>query len=141
MQPSQDNSLNQPQIQPQVVGQFSGQGFVNPNQQNMATLSGTASFSPGTNMMPFTQTSATPAMILAIIGLVVNFIFPVGWILSIISVFMCINNGKVVKTQTGHPDKSMHTVAVVLNWITLVLTAIGVIIVAVLIAAFSTGGF
>lgn len=136
---SQGTPFSQPQIQPQVMGQFSGQGAGNPYPQNMGTISGTASFVPQSNVMPYTQTSATPAMILAIIGLVVNFIFPVGWILSIISVVMCSKNGQIVKTQTGHPDKSMHTVAVVLNWITLVLTAIGVIFAAVLIAAFSSG--
>ena len=144
MQPdsaSQGTPFSQPQIQPQVIGQFSGQGAGSPYPQNMGTISGTASFVPQSNVMPYTQTSATPAMILAIIGLVVNFIFPIGWILSIISAVMCSRNGKICKTQTGHPDKSMHTVAVVLNWITLVLTAIGVIFAAVLIAAFSSGGF
>lgn len=145
MQPepaSQGTPFSQPKIQPQVVGQFSGQGAgVSPYPENMGTISGTASFVPQSNVMPYTQTSATPAMILAIIGLVVNFIFPVGWILSIISAVMCSKNGQIVKTQTGHPDKSMHTVAVVLNWITLVLTAIGVVLFAVVIAALSSGGF
>jgi len=138
---SQGTPLSQPQIQPQVMGQFSGQGAGGPYPQNMGTISGTASFVPQSNVMPYTQTSATPAMILAIIGLVVNFIFPVGWILSIISAVMCSKNGQIVKTQTGHPDKSMHTVAVVLNWITLVLTAIGIVLFAVVIAALSSGGF
>ena len=141
MQPdsaSQGTPFSQPQIQPQVMGQFSGQGAGNPYPQNMGTISGTASFVPQSNVMPYTQTSATPAMILAIIGLVVNFIFLVGWILNIISVALCVKNGPIVKSQTGHPDKSMHTTAVVLNWISLIITAIGVIVVAVFIAAFSS---
>ena len=78
MQPdpaSQGTPFSQPQIQPQVMGQFSGQGAGNTYPQNMGTISGTASFVPQSNVMPYTQTSATPAMILAIIGLVVNFIF------------------------------------------------------------------
>ena len=141
MQPdsaSQGTPFSQPQIQPQVLGQFSGQGAGNPYPQNMGTISGTASFVPQSNVMPYTKTSATPAMVLAIVGLVGTVVFLFGWILNIISVALCVKNGPIVKTQLGHPDKSMHTVAVVLNWITLVLTALGVIFVALFIAAFSS---
>ena len=126
---------NQPQIQPQVSPQ--PQQFA-PN--NYGQIGGTPGYQPqpiavgqapfGMMQPAFASTSATAALILSILGLLGSSCYGIGFLFILISAILCIGNGKVIKANPMHPDRGTHKAAVIINWITIVIVLLFVILIA-----------
>ena len=126
---------NQPQIQPQVSPQ--PQQFA-PN--NYGQIGGTPSYQPqpiavgqapfGMMQPAFASTSATAALILSILGLLGSSCYGIGFLFILISAILCIGNGKVIKANPMHPDRGTHKAAVIINWITIVIVLLFVVLIA-----------
>ena len=131
--PSAPHYPNQPQIQPQVSVQTQPYGANNygqiggiPNYQPQPIVVGQAPF---VMMQPaaFASTSATAALVLSILGILGSFCYGIGCIFILISVILCFSNGGVIRANPMHPDRNTHRTAVVINWITIVLSLILII--------------
>ena len=131
--PSAPHYPNQPQIQPQVSVQPQPYGANNygqiggiPNYQPQPIVVGQAPF---VMMQPaaFASTSATAALVLSILGILGSFCYGIGCIFILISVILCFGNGSVIRANPMHPDRNTHRTAVVINWITIVLSLILII--------------
>ena len=126
---------NQPQIQPQVSPQ--PQQFA-PN--NYGQIGGTPGYQPqpiavgqapfGMMQPAFASTSATAALILSILGLLGSSCYGIGFLFILISAILCIGNGKVIKANPMHPDRGTHKAAVIINWITIVIVLLFVVLIA-----------
>ena len=125
----------QPQIQPQVSPQ--PQQFA-PN--NYGQIGGTPGYQPqpiavgqapfGMMQPAFASTSATAALILSILGLLGSSCYGIGFLFILISAILCIGNGKVIKANPMHPDRGTHKAAVIINWITIVIVLLFVVLIA-----------
>ena len=125
---------NQPQIQPQAAPQPQVFGAANQGQ-----IGGAPGYQPQTiavgqaplgMMQPaFASTSATAALVLSILGLLGGFCYGIGFIFLIISIILCVGNGKVIKENPMHPDRGTHKAAVIINWIAAIVIIVSLMVV------------
>ena len=125
----------QPQIQPQAAPQpqvfgAATQGQIGgaPGYQPQTIGVGQAPF--GMMQPAFATTSATAALVLSILGLLGTSCYGFGFLLILISAILCIGNGKVIKANPMHPDRGTHKAAVIINWISIVIVFLLVVLIA-----------
>ena len=132
--PPPQQAPNQPQIQPQAAPQPQVFGTANqgqigaaPGYQPQTIAVGQAPY--GMMQPAFASTSATAALVLSILGLLGGFCYGIGFIFLLISIILCVGNGKVIKENPMHPDRGTHKAAVIINWIAGVVILVTVMII------------
>jgi len=84
----------------------------------------------GAPMGQFTQTNAMLALILSIVGLLIQpFFVGFGVLLAIPSLILANGALTITNGQPGHPDHGSAKAAQVISWINIALTIIGIIII------------
>ena len=127
--PQYNPNQPQPAPQPQVFG-AANQGQIGgiPGYQPQPIAVGQTPF--GMMQPAFASTSATAALVLSILGLLGSSCYGIGFLFILISAILCIGNGKVIKANPMHPDRGAHKAAVIINWITIVVVLLFVVLIA-----------
>jgi ABC-type antimicrobial peptide transport system permease subunit len=92
----------------------------------------------GDPMGQFTQTNATLALILSIVGIIVTFTLGCGVLLAIPAVIIANGALTITNGQPGHPDSGSAKAAQVISWINIALTIIGIIFIIAIFAFFGS---
>tara|TARA_B110001454_G_scaffold101759_1_gene96111 strand:- start:388 stop:798 length:411 start_codon:yes stop_codon:yes gene_type:complete len=92
----------------------------------------------GAPMGQFTQTNATLALILSIVGIIVTFTLGCGVLLAIPAVIIANGALTITNGQPGHPDSGSAKAAQVISWINIALTIIVIIFIIAIFVFFGS---